>query len=108
MSPDAQREIKSLPGYVRAQASQLIRALGLDPLPPRAKELRDKPNIYRIWLAGRWRIAYEIDEELKRIRIPRVRRKEEIDYGSLHSASVENPADAEQTRGPLRRPRKLR
>lgn len=51
--------------------------------PSRAKELRDQPNIYRIWLAGRWRIAYEIDEELERIRILRVRRKEQIDYGSL-------------------------
>jgi mRNA-degrading endonuclease RelE of RelBE toxin-antitoxin system len=53
------------------------------PRPSRAKELRDQPNTYRIWLAGRWRIAYEIDEELERIRILRVRRKEQIDYGSL-------------------------
>jgi len=72
-----------LPGYARAQARQLIRALGDNPRPSRAKELRDKPNIYRIWLAGRWRIAYEVDNELKRIRILRVRSKEQIDYGSL-------------------------
>ena len=72
-----------MPGYARAQARQLIRALGDNPRPSRAKELRDKPNIYRIWLAGRWRIAYEVDNELKRIRILRVRSKEQIDYGSL-------------------------
>lgn len=70
-------------GHVRAQARQLIRALGESPRPPRAKELRGKPNIYRIWLAGRWRIAYEIDDELDVIRILQVRRKERMDYESL-------------------------
>ena len=48
VSSEARKEIKSLPGYVRAQARQLIRALGNNPRPARAKELRDKPNIYRI------------------------------------------------------------
>ena len=81
--PEVRKEIKSLPGYVRAQARQLVRALGDTPRPSRAKELRGKPNIYRIWLTGRWRIAYEIDDDLKRIRILRVRPKEQIDYESL-------------------------
>ena len=81
--PEVRKEIKDLPGHVRAQARQLVRALGKKPRPSRAKELHGKPNIYRIWLAGRWRIAYEIDDELKRIRILRVRRKEQIDYESL-------------------------
>lgn len=61
--PEVRKEIKDLPGHVRAQARQLISALGENPRPSRAKELRGKPNIYRIWLAGRWRIAYEIDDE---------------------------------------------
>jgi hypothetical protein len=43
----AQTEIKELPGNVRAQARQRIRALGEDPHPPRSKELRNKPGIYR-------------------------------------------------------------
>jgi mRNA-degrading endonuclease RelE of RelBE toxin-antitoxin system len=85
ISSGARKEIKALPGYVRAQARQLVRALEEDPHPPRAKELRGKPSIYRIWLAGRWRIAYEIDDELKRIRILRVRRKKQMDYESLGS-----------------------
>lgn len=59
VSPKAQKEIKALHGYVRAQALQLIRALGEGPRPARAKELRGKPNIYLIWLVGRWRIAYD-------------------------------------------------
>jgi mRNA interferase RelE/StbE len=83
--PPVQKEIRELPGYVRAQARQLIQALGENPRPPRAKELRDKPNIYRIWLAGRWRIAYQVDDSLQRIRILRVRRKEHMDYDSLES-----------------------
>ncbi len=81
--PNVRREIKALPGYVRTQARQLIRALADDPRPSRAKELRGKPNIYRIWLASYWRIAYEVEDEFKRIRILRVRRKEHIDYESL-------------------------
>lgn len=83
VSPEARQEIRALAGHVRAQARQLIRALGENPRPPRAKELRGKPNIYRIWLAGRWRIAYEIDDELDVIRILLVRRKERMDYESL-------------------------
>lgn len=83
---EVQKEIKALPGHVRAQARQLIRALGENPRPARAKELCEAPNIYRIWIAGRWRIAYEVDDSPKRIRILRVRRKEQIDYESLGSS----------------------
>ncbi len=79
----AQKEIRSLPGYVRAQAIQLIDALVENPKPSRAKELRDKPNIFRIWLAKSWRIAYEVDDESKVVIILRVRQKESIDYESL-------------------------
>ena len=86
---DARGEIKALPGYVRAQARKLIQALGFDPRPPRAKELRGKPNVYRIWLAGRWRIAYAIHDEDRSTRgggvvhVLRVFRKELIEYESL-------------------------
>jgi mRNA-degrading endonuclease RelE of RelBE toxin-antitoxin system len=80
---EALAEVKALPGYIRAQAIALIDLLAATPRPPRAKELRDKPGIYRIWLAGRWRIAYEIDDEQQRIVIRRIRRKAEIDYDSL-------------------------
>lgn len=85
LSTPAKQEIRDLPGYVRTQARQLINELAKNPRPPRAKELRDKPNIYRIWLAGRWRIAYEIDDTAQLIHILRVRSKEQIDYASLES-----------------------
>ena len=81
--PPVRIEIRSLPGYVRAQAFDLITQLGEQPRPSSSKVLRGKPNIYRMWLAGRWRIAYHIDDELKVVRILRIRRKEAIDYESL-------------------------
>lgn len=83
ITPSALTELKTLPGYVRAQAIELIDQLADTPRPPRAKELRDKPGIYRIWVAGRWRIAYEIDDEHHMLTIRRIRCKAEIDYESL-------------------------
>ena len=83
VEPPARQEIRALPGYVRAQAEALIDALADDPRPARAKELHGKPGIYRLWLAARWRIVYEIDEDAQVISILRVRRKERIDYQSL-------------------------
>ena len=72
-----------MPAYVCAQALQLIDELGRNPRPERAKELQDRQNIYRIWLAGRWRIVYAVDDELIVVLIIRVRRKEDIDYPSV-------------------------
>jgi mRNA-degrading endonuclease RelE of RelBE toxin-antitoxin system len=81
--PAAQKEILALAGHVRAQARQLIRALGQNPRPSRAKELRETSSIYRIWLAGRWRIVYEVDDDLEVVLILRVRLKETSNYDSL-------------------------
>jgi mRNA-degrading endonuclease RelE of RelBE toxin-antitoxin system len=80
--PSAEQEIRALPGYVRAQARQLVPALAHNPRPSRAKELRGKPGTYRIWLAGRWRIVYQVDDQ-QIVVILRVRLKEDIDYDSL-------------------------
>jgi len=83
ISPEAQKEIRALSGSVRAQALALLRRLSENPRLPRARELRDKPSVYRIWLARKWRIVYKIDEDPKRILVLRVRRKEQIDYESV-------------------------
>jgi len=81
---EAQKEIKALKAYMRRQAIKLIRQLAHNPRPPRSKELHGKDNIYRIWLAKKWRIAYEIDEQDEQwVIILRVRLKEEMDYDSL-------------------------
>lgn len=82
-TPEALSELKALPAYVKAQAIQLIDMLANEPRPPRAKELRGKPGIYRVWLAGQWRIAYEIDDANRTVLIRRVRSKARIDYDSL-------------------------
>ena len=83
ISPTARQEIRALPGYVRAQAIQLIDEIGRNPKPPRAKELRASAGIYRIWLAGHWRIVYKVDEEFIVVLILRVRRKDAVDYDSV-------------------------
>ncbi len=83
LSPEAHSEIRNLPGHIRGQLRQLIPELAKNPRSPRAKELRGKPNIYRIWLAKEWRVVYEIDDELSVIYVLRVRRKSNIDYETL-------------------------
>ena len=82
ISPQAQRDMRELSGFVRAQALKIIRSLGENPFPPRSKELRDKPNIYRIWLAKKWRIVYSVSEDPHQVLILRIRIKEHIDYDS--------------------------
>jgi mRNA interferase RelE/StbE len=83
VTPAVHRELRALPAYVRSQAILLIDDFATNPRPPRAKELRGKPDVYRIWLAGRWRIAYRADDAQQMVIILRVRRKEDIDYDSL-------------------------
>ena len=78
-------EIRALPGYVRAQALKLIAKLAVEPRPPRSTLLRGKENVYRILLAGRWRMAYAVDDEEECVLVLRVRSKERIDYESLPS-----------------------
>lgn len=95
IGPTARREIKSLSGYRRAQARQVIAALAVDPRPPRAKELLTAPVIYRVWLARRRRIAYEIDDADTLIRILRVQRHEDVDFERVAGASYLQEAQAE-------------
>ena len=53
IAPAARREIRSLPGHVRAQAIRLIDDLAQNPRPARAKELRERKNIYHKPLSAR-------------------------------------------------------
>jgi mRNA-degrading endonuclease RelE of RelBE toxin-antitoxin system len=76
-------EVRALPGHIRPQARQRFRELEDEPRPHGAKELRGKPGVYRLWLAGHWRIVYTINDDLQLVRVVRVRRKEQIDYERL-------------------------
>ena len=87
----ALRELKALPGHVRAEARRAISALRSRPRPANAKELRGKTDIYRIWLVGHWRLAYLVDDQEQSVRILRIRRKERIDYETL-SSELHEPA----------------
>ena len=83
ISPSARQEIRALPGHVRAQAVRLLDELAENPRPARAKLLREHENIFRIWLAGRWRIVSAVGDEMIAVLVLRVRRKEDIDYPSI-------------------------
>lgn len=95
IGPTARREIKSLSGYRRAQARQVVIALAVDPRPARAKQLLAEPVIYRVWLARRRRIAYEIDDADQRIRILRVQRNEDLDFERIVGSSYLQEASPE-------------
>ncbi len=97
--PPARAEIRALVGYTRAQALELVAALGAEPRPPRAKELRSRPEILRIWLAGRWRIAYQIDEVKRCVLILCLRRKENVDYDTLPSWMHDSGAEYQPAAG---------
>ncbi len=58
---EAIRALKTLPGRYRQRARRLIEALGDEPRPAKAKELRGLPHRYRLRLNG-WRIIYRVDE----------------------------------------------
>ena len=101
--PPARDEIRALPGSVREQALELVIALGDEPRPARARQLEGRPEIHRIWLAGRWRVAYEIDAEARRLLILRLRREGKIEFDILpsfmHDSSAEfQPAVGSATR----------
>lgn len=83
VTADALEDLRRLPSYVRPQAKHFIDTLADEPRPARTTELRGKPGVYRLWLAGRWRIVYEIDDAARVVLIRRVRPKAAIDYPSL-------------------------
>ena len=83
LSPEAQKDLRSLSGYARGAALAILRDLKQDPRPLRSKELRGKPGVYRIWLLRKWRIVYAVDDDLLRVLALRVRLKDQIDYDSV-------------------------
>ncbi len=91
---EALAELKRLPAYVRAEALDKIESLKANPRPSRAQELRGKPDVFRLWIAGHWRLVYGVDDEDARVWVLRVRHKGFIDYESL-SWEVHEPAGPE-------------
>lgn len=73
-SDEARRALRTLPGRYRQRARRLIESLAGEPRPQAAKELRQLPHRYRLWL-NRWRIIYRVDDEAQRVLILAVRQK---------------------------------
>jgi mRNA interferase RelE/StbE len=58
------RQIERIPGHRHQHIKRIIASLGVNPRPPTASELRNRPGRYRIRLADGWRIFYWIDDRL--------------------------------------------
>ncbi|NJL29079.1 MAG: hypothetical protein HC897_14945, partial [Thermoanaerobaculia bacterium] len=65
-------------------------ALTLEPRPRRARELDSHLSVYRLWLASRWRVAYHVDDERRRVVILCVREKADVLYDNLPSWASES------------------
>ncbi len=83
--PEARGDVRALPAYVRAKAVELLAALAADPRPSRARQLLPQPCIHRIWLAGRWRVVYEVDDTAARVLVLQVRRRQRMEFDDLPS-----------------------
>jgi mRNA interferase RelE/StbE len=86
VSPQAQAEIKRLPGHVRQRVRRIIRSFANDPRPPHSKQLdfplsAAEPRRYSF---EHWRIVYAVIEtDVRLVAVVAVRRRPPYDYGDL-------------------------
>jgi mRNA interferase RelE/StbE len=86
VSPDAQQEIKKLPGHVRQRVRRIIKDLANDPRPAHTKTLdfhlaNAEPRRLRL---DNWRIVYAVIEtDVQVVAVVAVRRRPPYDYGDL-------------------------
>ena len=73
-SEEARRSLRKLPGRYRQRVRRLIESLAETPRPNHAKELRDLPDVYRIWVNG-WRLIFLFYYESEIVLIVGIRRK---------------------------------
>jgi mRNA-degrading endonuclease RelE of RelBE toxin-antitoxin system len=71
---EARVEWRLVPAHLRPRLQRLIQSLAHTPQPPKSKELRDEPGLYRVALAG-WRVVYRVDDEAQTVLIVAVRSK---------------------------------
>jgi mRNA interferase RelE/StbE len=70
----AWRDLRDVPGNYRHRFRRLIESLTVEPRTKGAKELRERPDRYRIRV-DRWRLIYRVDDEEALVIILRVRLK---------------------------------
>jgi mRNA-degrading endonuclease RelE of RelBE toxin-antitoxin system len=86
-----QKQLKDLPGNVKAIARQQIASLMTDPRPPRSKELEGHNGHYRLHLGRKYRLVWLILED-ELIEIEYVGPKSPDLYQTLNLARIEGGA----------------
>ena len=85
VTPDAWKEVKSLPGNVRQRVKRAIDELADEPRPAKSKELSIPDvdwEVRRLRLENR-RIVYTVAEADKVVDVLAVRKRPPYDYGDL-------------------------
>jgi len=85
VTPDALREIKSLPGNIRQRVKRAIDAFAENPCPSAGKALKLSDVDYDLWRLrlDKWRIVYAITEVDNTVDVLAVRKRPPYDYGDL-------------------------
>ena len=72
----AAKELQKLPGKVRQRIGRVVDGLQDNPRPQGVKKLVGSQNLYRVRV-GEYRIVYAIEDEIRVVRITRVRHRSE-------------------------------
>jgi len=72
----AERDLKKLHAQTFHRIIKRISSLGKDPRPEGSRKIRRSKNDWRIRI-GEYRVIYEIDDELKEVRVMRVKKRSE-------------------------------
>lgn len=73
----AQKDILSIPGFVRNRMEIAVEQLQVNPRPEGSKKLKGRENTYRIRL-GDYRILYSIGDRSKMLTVFRIRHRKEV------------------------------
>jgi mRNA interferase RelE/StbE len=63
VTQDIKKQLRELPGNIRAIARQHIASLLIDPRPPRSKELEGHAGHYRLHLGVKYRLVWLVNDE---------------------------------------------
>ncbi|HET7153562.1 MAG TPA: type II toxin-antitoxin system RelE/ParE family toxin [Candidatus Kapabacteria bacterium] len=73
----AEKDLRRLPEHTHGRVIASIKKLSSNPRPPGSRKLTGSKNDWRIRV-GEYRIVYEISDEIRVVRINRVRHRSEV------------------------------
>jgi len=73
----AEKDLKRLSSEIRARVANALRSLAENPRPPGSRKLAGTDGDWRIRV-GDYRIVYEIADEIRIVRINRVRHRSDV------------------------------